>query len=464
VHRWGGSGWVECPLRGEPTPVPARPGRRRRREADGRSKWTPERDPAYLATGAEVRGHLQHCVEAVRRQVALEEHYGYSYVSHEETSGEVRVHCMPVELGRPPLRIKARRLIKAAGHNIQQNDRLRLSSAHARSASPDLDDLLGDEMRASDAPVYVVGGGKTGMDTAHALVTRFPGKKIRLLIGSGVMFSRRDLFFPERARRWWGGTTPLDGFLDAARRFNGDNEAEVIAYFRSKYTVALHGDCKRFMFGVLSDRENQVIARGVDEVLRDYLVDVVDRDGKPTMLLRSGGSRPVEPGSWVVNCTGYVFNERRPYEPYVSEGGNVLSIQNTSCVHFLSTNAAYLLTHLLYLGKLRQLPLYELDMLELYRVSKDVFPYAGMAHVLHNAGQILAAVPSSVLDEFGANLDLWYPMPRRLLSFLRFSRFQKRHPDSFRLSLDRVRARFGIRCGPLPHVVGQTDRQPAAAE
>jgi len=46
----------------------------------------------------------------------------------------------------------------------------------------------------------------------------------------------------------------------------------------------------------------------------DHLVDVVDRDGQPELVYRSG------------NCTGYFEHDDRPYEPYLSASGAVLSI------------------------------------------------------------------------------------------------------------------------------------------
>jgi NADPH-dependent glutamate synthase beta subunit-like oxidoreductase len=33
--------------------------------------------------------------------------------------------------------------------------------------------MRSDEMRASDTPVWIIGGGKTAMDTAHALTSIF---------------------------------------------------------------------------------------------------------------------------------------------------------------------------------------------------------------------------------------------------------------------------------------------------
>ena len=63
-----------------------------------------------------------------------------------------------------------------------------------------------------------------------------------------------------------------------------------------------------------SDSENETIAAGLNDVVMDHLVDVVDRDGQPELVYRSG------------NCTGYFEHDDRPYEPYLSASGAVLSI------------------------------------------------------------------------------------------------------------------------------------------
>jgi hypothetical protein len=57
----------------------------------------------------------------------------------------------------------------------------------------------------------------------------------------------------------------------------------------------------------------------------DHLVDVVDRNGGTDLVFRSGSTKAIQPGSWIVNCTGYLKYDDRPYEPYVSPSGAVLS-------------------------------------------------------------------------------------------------------------------------------------------
>jgi hypothetical protein len=71
--------------------------------------------------------------------------------------------------------------------------------------------------------------------------------------------------------------------------------------------------------------------------------------------------------------------------------------------------------------------------------------------MLYNMGLILNAVPRKVLAEFGTDVGRWFPGPRRLLDGIKFIQYQKRNPDHLRGSLDVLRERFDIRCGPLRH-------------
>ena len=53
-------------------------------------------------------------------------------------------------------------------------------------------------MRASDTPVWIIGGGKTAMDTAHALITEYPGREVNLVAGSGTFFIKPRPLLPCR--------------------------------------------------------------------------------------------------------------------------------------------------------------------------------------------------------------------------------------------------------------------------
>jgi hypothetical protein len=201
---------------------------------------------------------------------------------------------------------------------------------------------------------------------------------------------------------------------------------------------------------VLSQRENDEIRTGLDEVMRDHLVDVVDEARGPVMVLRSGQRRPIESGAVIINCTGYLGPERQwAYEPYLSASGCVLSIQPTSTVHFLSSQSAYFLTHMLMLGTLADAPLYEVDGAALNKASRAVFPMAALSATLYNAAVMLSRLPRWVLEQNGLDVTRMYPPHRRLLSVAKLMLFLKRHPTHLRASLDVVRERFDIRLGLL---------------
>ena len=53
--------------------------------------------------------------------------------------------------------------------------------------------------------MWIIGGGKTAMDTAHALITEYPGREVNLVAGSGTYFLNRDRLLPGGTGRWWRG-------------------------------------------------------------------------------------------------------------------------------------------------------------------------------------------------------------------------------------------------------------------
>jgi len=66
----------------------------------GNIKWTLGHDPSYLATKGEVLDHFEHCLNVLRQRVQVEEYFGWSMESHDETDGNVRITCRSSD-GRP---------------------------------------------------------------------------------------------------------------------------------------------------------------------------------------------------------------------------------------------------------------------------------------------------------------------------------------------------------------------------
>jgi cation diffusion facilitator CzcD-associated flavoprotein CzcO len=416
----------------------------------GNIKWTIGQDRSYLATKDEVLDHFQHCLDVIKQQVRVDEFLGWDVESNEELDGVVRVICRSSDGRR--LVIEAKRLIKAYGFNIKPNQPLELSSKRVQSVSPDYCDMRSEQMRASDAPVWIIGGGKTAMDTAHALITEYPGREVNLVAGSGTYFMSRDKALPAGARRWWSGTTFAHVATEVARRFDGTNEQEVADWFRTTYGSWLTPQTGNFLLGLISEAEIKTISAGLNDVIMDHLTDVVDNNGTADLLMRSGARKAVQPGSWIVNCTGY-FARRpdRDYVPYISREGRTLAIEPRSVTLHLSSYMGYFMTHLLMLDKITELPMYELDALELRNKSNAAFPYALFALAQHNLSLIADAVPTKVFSSCGIDPNLWYPWPRRIGGTARFMLTHRRERERQRRVLDTLHERFDIRCGPLGH-------------
>lgn len=424
----------------------------------GDIKWRETNNPAYLANKSEVLTHLNHCAAECGRAYNLDTFFGFELNGQEEIQqdGEFIAELQFNNTEDPegvPLIIRAKRCIKAFGFRVPTNPPLSFSSSRVESISTHGNSLFCEKFSASDAPCYIVGGGKTAMDTAATVLNHYPDREVNLIVGRGTIFLNRDKLFPRGLKRWWGGKTTLDAFVDLASHYDGTNADEVFALLKSNYTIQLDENFKHYFFGILSEKENFLIKNGVEAIVQDYLTDVEDQANRPVMMFRDGQPQAVPDASWFINCTGYIAREVHDYDPYVSPHGTIVSVQPTSGIHFLSTFGAYFLTHLLFLGKLSTLKLYELDYQDLIRKDRFAFPFVSITQTLYNAMLIMDSAPASVMIRCGVDFDNWFPFHRRLLGGAKLRRNQKRYRGKFKAALDTVQRKHGIRCGELVHDV-----------
>ena len=150
------------------------------------------------------------------------------------------------------------------------------------------------------------------------------------------------------------------------------------------------------MPGVLSEAENKTIAAGLNDVVMDYFVDAVDRNGATELVFRSGATKTIQPGSWIVNCTGYLSrdSDHAVRALRFRQRGGALDSAAVVPLCICRRSMGYFLTHLLFLDKFRDVPLYELDVLDLRKKSRTAFPYALFTLALHNLSLIYDNVPS----------------------------------------------------------------------
>ncbi|UUZ60624.1 hypothetical protein LP418_07245 [Nocardioides sp. B-3] len=414
--------------------------------------WQSGEDRAHLATKHEVLDHFIHCLEVVRGRVQLDEWHDTDYVSHDASNGTVEITTR-TEDGRVRI-ARARRLVKATGLDIRTLDPLQVSSTSVHSVSPDSCDVRSGDIADSNAPVWIIGGGKTAMDTACALIAGNPAREVNMLVGTGTFFFERDRAFPTGAKRYVGGQRGFTVFRDWADRFDGTNETEVMRWFPDAQGIAVTPTVEHFLFGLLSRAEAETIRNGLTHPVMDHLTDVVDGDGSVEMSLRSGATRQIEEGSWLVNCTGYILGrEPLTYEPYTSADGRVATITPTSSIMWLTSMDSYFATHLLMLDKLATVPLYELDADSPARQNRDARACAMTAVSMYNQCVLFDHVPREVFTRNGLDFEKWFPAHRQLLSNPEFMKCRKELRAHTGAALDRVQARFDVRCGPV--------RQPA---
>jgi pyridine nucleotide-disulfide oxidoreductase len=412
--------------------------------------WLWDRPPEYLATGTEVLWHLQSCLDRVRPLVDLSEHYRTICHDIEEIETNAgpcaRIHCEGADGARYV--IQASRAIHAAGWDIPAIRPLPLSSGQVVSTCPD---RLGTDDSNPAAPALVIGGGKTGMDSALELMARGSGRQITLLNGHGAVFGNRDILFPTGIRRWWQGAMVGGLSADVVGRFDGRNATAAFGHFRRTYAVSPDGRGEEYMFSTLSGAEARQLGDGLSEIRPGYLADVVDSPNGPEALLRDGARFSVAPGSLVVNCTGHLMVRARPAATVMSPLGTTLSITPRASVYFLSTSAAYFLTHSFYLNLLGNMPLYALDMESLKGRDPKLFFLTCLTHSFLNMMTIMDHVPLRVFSRCGLDINRWYPLPRRLLSFARLKLNQRRNMAHCRSVLDYLREVEGVACAPRSH-------------
>ncbi|BBH16441.1 hypothetical protein Back2_07280 [Nocardioides baekrokdamisoli] len=408
----------------------------------GNEKWTIDKPPEHLADKAEVIGHLQHCVEEVRKRVTLVDVMGREAVAIEEIDSIVRVSCR--NTAGDTLTVVADQVIDASGLDIETNPPLALSSTRVRSVSPDECDVRTGEIAADNAPVWIIGSGKTAIDTAHTLIAHFPGREVNIVAGTGTVFANRDLMYPKGLSRWWSGTRPNAILTGLADRFDGTNEAEVVDWFRSTYATQPIDGGKHFLLGILSEGESDRVRAGLSRVVMGHLTDIVDEGEDVTMLTRTGDRVAIEPGSWVINCTGYFKKHEQLQEaPYISASGRVLSV-GTSAMFGFSSFGGYFLTHLLFLGKLSTAPLLQADGNEMIGRSKVAATMAAVTLAQYNLLVTFEHVPLHVFEDCGLDFDKWYPLPRRMVGQLKFLAGRKRRLAHYRKSLETLAERFDL--------------------
>ncbi|WP_424976690.1 NAD(P)-binding protein [Dinoroseobacter sp. S124A] len=419
----------------------------------GDMAWDWRKPRSYLAKRDEVQTHLGQALTPIAAQVGLQTAFGCVATACAEVStaqgpmAEIRYH----PLGAPDqeVTVRAARAIHAAGLNYGLAQPLALRSAEVVSIIPQ--ELAATLAAHPGAPVHVVGGGKTGMDTVLATLAADPARQITLYKGRGTNFLNRTRYLPMGIKRWTSGALVSRLFRDVALTYDGTQDDALIAHIRKTHSTDPETPNEVFLYGLQSEEEQARIQSGLSATHADYLEDVVDGATGPEIRLRQGASLPVPPGSIFVNCGGSFFRdaEMPPVMPVLSPQGAILSINTRHAFHFLTSVAGFFGAHLLYRDQLRGAGFYALDLEGLFRADRKAWVGASAAQAYHNQVLAVQTLPMMLLDRCGLDLDRWYPLPRRLLALAQMRATAKADLAHCRKVLDLVTARYGIDAGPI---------------
>lgn len=419
----------------------------------GDLKWDWSKPRDYLAARDEVQAHLSSSLSAVREKVNLQTGFQHTVASCDEIEtdqgpmAEIVFH--PNKNDAAQRTVRAKKAVHASGLNYQLAAPLPLSSQSVVSIIPQ--NLRATLNRNQDAPVVVVGGGKTGMDTVLATLAANPTRSVTLIQGTGTNFFNRTKFVPNGLKRWTSGELISRVFRDVALMNTGDNEDEALAMFRRKYATdptAAHG---AFLYGLQSEEELSKIKAGVTQNYSDYLEDVTDTPDGTQMAMRSGAQIAVTKGTIFVNCTGSFFRATTLFKagPILSKNDCVLRINARDGFHFLTSVAGFFLTHLWFRGELRGRGYYALDHEDLFRKNRNAWVSASAAQAYMNQVIAVQNLPLMLLDRCGLDLDRWYPLPRRMTALMRMKSSATQDIAHCRRVIDRIAERFDAHAAPL---------------
>lgn len=413
----------------------------------GDLKWDWSRPKGYLASRDEVQAHLDKSLRPIRDRLSLMELYQHTVSQCREVMTEAGFRAKVTFHANGAIQQKksvmAQRVIHAAGLNYKTAAPLAFSSDAVRSIIPqDLRQTLDAD---PDAPVYVVGGGKTGMDTVLATLAQNPRRPVTLINGRGTTFLNRTKHIPGGLKRWTSGT-PVSRLLhDLSNVFDGDNEDAVVDHFRARYSTDPTSADGVFLYGLQSEEEQARIQSGLTQTVRTYLDDVAGEGDELQMVFRDGQTQPVETGSIFVNCTGSFFRaEMEQPRTCLSPEGTIVSLSARDGFHFLTSVCGFFLIHLLYRDLLRGNGFYTIDHEALFRANRNAWVGASAAQAYMNQTLAVQNLPIMLLDKCGLDLDRWYPLPRRMAALFRMKANAARDVAHCRRVLDRVATRFDI--------------------
>lgn len=201
-------------------------------------KWNRDWHWSHLASKVEILEYFEESIAEITAKsgVNIRKVFGYkmsSYTASEEDNN-VQVFAESVDISSTAVVVHAKRMIKAIGFDVPIKQPVQFSAAASVNSTCPVDLLnpaVVKSIKASDKPIFVIGSGKTAIDTINMLVKKLNvGSRIYCICGHGTIFINRDKAFPTGfiERNMYGKNTVIDWFREAAQKYDGGNTQEVL--------------------------------------------------------------------------------------------------------------------------------------------------------------------------------------------------------------------------------------------
>ncbi len=421
----------------------------------GNKEWKWNKDPSHLAYRDEVKQHLESCYNELKSNLCITEKFGYEYQNYKEVAVdggyEVHITFKAIDANSPPLIVKAKRCIKAFGFDILLNEPIKFSTDKVQSIIPETPALLNGEVANDDKPIYIIGGGKTSMDVAGFLMNQNPKRKLNFVVGKGSFFLNRDVIYPTGLKRNWKGTVMTKILLDIVLHYDEHNLDAATEYIKQTYCLEPFENARHTLLGALSPKEAEIVKKATNTTVYDYLEDVKEENGEVVLIYKSGQKQTIEAGSWLINCSGYLFPKEKIAEPILSPHGRVLSIQKTTSAFIFTTFSGYFLPHLWFRDQFKNVPIRQFNHFKLIKKDKQLFLFGIVAQAIHNLIYFTDALPFKVVNDCGLNFDKWYPLHRQLAVVLDLLINKKKYLAHTSKILEQINAKYDVENG----VIGQ---------
>lgn len=266
----------------------------------------------------------------------------------------------------------------------------------------------------SDRLYVIVGGGKTGVDTALWLADhRKPSDEVLMITGRSKYFFCREHILPKKPNQ--SLSTPVLGgiFLQMAKEYDGSNETELLEKLREEgvlFSIGGSAACST-NFGIVSRLEMQRLEESTKVFPNDYFSSVEqESDGSYRIHLRSGASLTTQKEVVVVNCRSSSQERANAFSVDVHPLQEDGSVKFGSLLGFTGPTY-YLMTTLYVKGKLKQMPIYGVPGDYVAKKVDGTWDVKYGMKVLTNTMNAFQLLSPADIASFTLDINSWAPVP-----------------------------------------------------